>query len=125
MATAAARTQPRPSRARPQGRPALRPQTRVRRTAVRPRLAGSVVWIGLVATLLAGIVALNVAVLRLSVESERLDAEKQKLVVEHDTLASKVSRAAAAGRIEAIAGGMLGLEEPVETTYLRLGRAER
>jgi cell division protein FtsL len=78
-----------------------------------------------VATLLAGIVALNVAVLRLNVQSERLDAEQEKLAAQHDLLVSQLSRAAAAGRIEAIAVGRLGLERPVETTYVRLGLPKR
>lgn len=79
----------------------------------------------LVAALLAGIVALNVAVLRLNMQSERLDAEKEKLASQHDLLASELSRAAAAGRIEAIATRKLGLERPVQTTYVRLARAKR
>jgi hypothetical protein len=78
-----------------------------------------------VAALLAGIVALNVAVLRLGMEAERLDAEKQKLVASHDALESQLSRAAAAGRIEALATGKLGLERADAPTYLRLGRARR
>jgi hypothetical protein len=110
---------PLPARRRPApARPRLR-------AAPRPRLAGSVAWILIVATLLAGIVALNVALLRLNVQSERLDAEKEKLAAQHDLLVSELSRAAAAGRIEAIAVGKLGLERPVETTYLRLGRHKR
>jgi predicted lipid-binding transport protein (Tim44 family) len=126
MATAAARTQPRPSRApRTQPRPRPRPETRVRRPPARPRLAGSVAWIGLVAVLLAGIVALNVGLLRLNMEGERLDGEKQKLVATRDGLTAQLSRAAAAGRIEAIATGKLGLVRADERTYIRLGRAQR
>jgi cell division protein FtsL len=78
-----------------------------------------------VAALLAGIVALNVAVLRLNMQAERLDAEKAKLTSQHDLLATELSRAAAAGRIEAIAGNKLGLERPEQTTYIRLGRPNR
>lgn len=123
--TAAARAQTRPKPA-PQTRPPRpRPRPQSRRPAARPRLAGSVAWIGLVAVLLAGIVALNVAVLRLNVEAEKLDAEKQELAATRDSLASQLSRAAAAGRIEAIATRKLGLERPAETTYVRLARSER
>jgi hypothetical protein len=75
-----------------------------------------------VAALLAGIVALNVAVLRLNVQSEELDAEQEKLAAQRDLLAAELSRAASAGRIEAIAVARLGFERPVETTYVRLGR---
>jgi cell division protein FtsL len=87
-------------------------------------VASGVVVIAVVAALLAGIVALNVAVLRLNVEAERLDAERAKLSEQHDVLVSELSRAAAAGRISAIAVGRLGLERPVETTYVRLGRSK-
>jgi cell division protein FtsL len=83
------------------------------------------VWILVVAALLAGIVALNVALLRLNVESERLDAEQERLAAQHDLLISELSRAAAAGRVETVAVGKLGLERPVETTYVRLGRHRR
>jgi hypothetical protein len=126
MATATARAQTRPGRAEPQrrARPAAQPQRRPRPVA-RPRLAGSVLWIGVVAALLAGIVALNVAVLRLNMESERLEERKGKLAEQADVLAAELSSAAAAGRIEALAVGKLGLERPVETTYLRLSRAKR
>ncbi|HEX2045341.1 MAG TPA: hypothetical protein VHF23_06930 [Gaiellaceae bacterium] len=122
-ARAQTRTRPVP-RTEPRA-PRPRPQPRARRAAPRPRLAGSVAWIGLVAALLAGIVALNVAVLGLNVEAEKLDARKQELVAARDSLASQLSRAAAAGRIEAIATRKLGFERPAETTYVRLGRAER
>jgi cell division protein FtsL len=78
-----------------------------------------------VAALLAGIVALNVAVLRLNVQSEELDAQREKLAAQHDVLVAELSRAASAGRIEAIAVGRLGFERPVETTYVRLGRPKQ
>lgn len=126
MATATARAQTRPGRAEPQrrARPAAQPARRPRPVA-RPRLAGSVLWIGVVAALLAGIVALNVAVLRLNMESERLEERKGELIEHGDALAAELSSAAAAGRIEALAVNKLGLERPVETTYLRLLRAKR
>ena len=127
MATAAARAQPRPKRApRTQPRPARpRPETRLHRPAARPRLAGSVAWIGLVAALLAGIVAVNVTLLRLNMEGERLEDERQRLVARQDGLAAELSRAAAAGRIESIATEKLGFVRADERTYLRLGPPER
>jgi hypothetical protein len=57
-------------------------------------------------------------------EGERLDGEKQKLVATRDGLTAELSRAAAAGRIEAIATGKLGLVRAEERTYIRLGRAQ-
>ena len=90
----------------------------------RPRVAGSVAWIVVVATLLAGIVALNVAVLRLNMQSEELDVERAELIAKRDGLEAELSQAAAAGRIEAMAVNRYGLTEPVETTYVRLARVK-
>jgi hypothetical protein len=78
----------------------------------------------LVATLLAGIVALNVAVLRLNVQAEELDDERAELAARRDNLEAELSRGAAAGRIEAVAG-RYGLSEPVETSYVRLARVKQ
>ena len=100
---------------------AVRPRP-VRRARAQRRVAGGVVWIVVVAALLAGIVALNVAVLGLNVEVERLDAQAEKLEAENAALASEISRAGAAGRIEAAATAKLGLVPPVERTYVRLDR---
>ncbi|MGH3022934.1 MAG: hypothetical protein ACRDNI_04690 [Gaiellaceae bacterium] len=127
MATAAARAQPRPQR-KPRPQPAPKPRTRPaarRRAAPRPRLAGSVAWILLVAGLLGGIVALNVGVLRLNMEGERLEDRQAELSARGDALSAELSRAAAAGRIEAIAVRKLGLVRPEQTTYIRLARVKR
>jgi hypothetical protein len=77
-----------------------------------------------VATLLAGIVALNVAVLRLNMQAEGLETERAELMSRHDNLEADLSRAAAAGRIEGVAVQQFGLVEPAETTYVRLARVE-
>lgn len=122
MATAAARAEPRRA-PRPKPRPEPRRAPR-RRPVARPRVAGSVVWIVVVATLLAGIVALNVAVLRLNMQSEELDVEQAELIAKRDGLEAELSQAAAAGRIEAMAVNRYGLTEPVETTYVRLARVK-
>ncbi|HXV35090.1 MAG TPA: hypothetical protein VD769_13870 [Gaiellaceae bacterium] len=122
MATAAARAEPRRA-PRPKQRPEPSRAPR-RRPAQRPRVAGSVFWIVVVATLLAGIVALNVAVLRLNMQAEELDTHRAKLVAERDALEAELSRAAAAGRVQAIAVNRYGLAEPVETVYVRLTRVK-
>jgi len=72
------------------------------------------------AALLAGIVALNVGVLRLNMEGEKLDEEYNRLVTRHQQLEADFSRQAAAGRIEDIALYRLGLVRAEERTYLRL-----
>jgi cell division protein FtsB len=79
-----------------------------------------VLWIVVVAALLAGIVALNVAVLRLNVEVEQLDGQHSKLVAKRDALQAQLSTATAGGRIENAAVGRLGLVAPDSTTYLEL-----
>lgn len=115
--------QPRPARRpRPQARPQPRPRPRARS---RPRVAGGVAWIVVVAALLAGIVALNVAVLRLNMEVERMDVQRDELVAGNEALASELSAAAAAGRIERLARGKLGLVPPTQTTYLELRSGRR
>jgi cell division protein FtsB len=122
VATATARAEPRRApRTRP--RPATRRPPR-QRTAQRPRVAGSVAWIVVVATLLAGIVALNVAVLRLNVQAEELETQRAELAATRDTLEAELSQGAAAGRIEAIAVQEHGLTQPVETSYVRLARVK-
>jgi cell division protein FtsL len=78
------------------------------------------VWIVVVATLLAGIVALNVAVLRLNMQVEQLDNQRDQLVSKRDALQSQLSSAAAAGRIEEMASKTLHLGSPEATTYLEL-----
>jgi hypothetical protein len=74
--------------------------------------------------LLAGIVALNVAVLRLNMQGERLDREIQELRTRNVELLSDLSSAAAAGRIQAGAS-QLGLVSPESTRYLRLRPVKR
>lgn len=78
----------------------------------------------MVAALLAGIVALNVAVLRLNMAAEELETERAELMARRANLEADLSRAAAAGRIEGIAVEQFGLGEPGETTYIRLARAK-
>ncbi|HEY3106267.1 MAG TPA: hypothetical protein VGJ49_05675 [Gaiellaceae bacterium] len=82
-------------------------------------------WIAVIAVLLAGIVALNVAALRLNVRVEQLDGEKQKLAAQRDALQTKLSTAIAAGRIQGLAVDHLGLVAPDSTTYLELKRRRR
>ena len=111
--------------ARPQ-QPAPKPPPRPRRPVPgrrrRPRVAGGVVWIALVALLLAGIVAVNVAALRLNLESQRLEERKQDLLAENATAASELSSLTSAARIEEVARGSLGLVPAEDTRYVRVRR---
>jgi cell division protein FtsL len=95
-----------------------------RRPARSKGVAGGVVWIVFVTVLLAGVVALNVAVLRLNVQLDGLAREKQELRAENNELASRLSGLEASGRIQALASKKLGLvpAEPHQTTYVTLER---
>jgi len=108
--------QPR-SRPRPRPKPAPR-----RRPQARRGVAGGVVWIAIVAVLLAGVVALNVAVLRLNVQLDTLDTQRAHLRAEKQALASQLAMTAASPRIQLQAQKQFGLvpANPAETTYVRL-----
>lgn len=95
------------------------------RSRPRPRiLAGGVVWIVLFAVLLAGVVAVNVSVLRLNIELDQVGRERSELKGDIAGLRAGLSSASATARIERIAEKELGLEQadPDTTTYLRLPR---
>ena len=78
-----------------------------------------VLWILIVAALLAGIVALNLTVLQLNLEVERLEGDWVRLEQRNAALATEISRAAAAERIEDEAQ-RLGLVSPPTSSYLQL-----
>ena len=101
--------------ARPRGGSAART------AAGQRRVAGGILWIGVVALLLAGIVGLNVASLRLHLRLDQVSAQRAELRAANAALASRVSHATAAGRIRARARERFGLV-PVEPTYVELGR---
>jgi cell division protein FtsL len=87
-------------------------------------LGGGVVWIVTLALLLAGVVAVNVAVLRLNLQLDESGRERTELRTDIARLRSEISSAAATTRIERLAEGELGLVEvqPEDTTYIQLGR---
>jgi cell division protein FtsL len=102
--------------------PSPRPAPRVVRR--ERRVAGGVLWIGVVAALLAGVVATNVAVLRLNMKLDRLGRERAELRAQTAALKSQLSSAAAAPRIQRLAAKQLGLVRvtPEQTTYFTLPR---
>lgn len=112
MATWAAEAE----RPQPKPRPAPRAVKRQR------RVAGGVVWIGVVAVLLAGVVALNVAVLRLNMQLDRLGQERANLRAENAALSVQLSSQASAPRIQRLAAKRLGFVQatPDQTSYLTL-----
>src|SRR5207248_2603127 len=68
-----------------------------------------VTWIAVLAALLGGIVALNVAVLQLNVRLSSLSRERASLRSENASLQSQLSSEAATPRIQALARKRLGL----------------
>jgi cell division protein FtsL len=102
------------------------PRVRSARSARRRTwlLSGGVLWIALFAVLLAGVVAINVAVLRLNLQLDEAGRERTDLKNDIAQLRSEISSAAATNRIERLAKGELGLREvePEDTTYIRLAR---
>ena len=117
----------RPLRKRTGIRPVQTRATTKRRPARSKGVAGGVLWIVFVTGLLAGVVALNVAVLRLNVQLDGLAREKRELRAGNNELASRLASVEASGRIQALARKRLGLvpAEPDQTTYITLERAGR
>jgi len=95
------------------------------RAQAKPRLlGGGVLWIVLFAVLLAGVVAVNVAVLRLNVELDQVGRERSQLKADIAGLRSELSSAAATASIERVATNELGLTlaDPDTMIYVRLKR---
>jgi len=98
-------------------RPRTKPRTAPNRRA-RTRPFGGVVWIVLLAVLLAGVVGVNVAVLQLNVRLDELGRERIELQGETKRLSSQLSSASATARIESQAKSKLGLvQADPELTY--------
>jgi cell division protein FtsL len=98
-------------------------QPALRRARVgRGAFTGGVLWILLVAVLLAGVVAVNVLVVRLNVQLDDLRRDRAELKAEIATTRAQLSSASANARIETEAASKLGLvkHDPTQTTFLRL-----
>ena len=116
---AAAEVQAAPVRRRPP-----RPQSRRRG---RRQVSSGVAWIAVFGVLLAGVVAVNVAVLQSNIRLDNLGQQREKLRAENAALASQLSAAAAGPRIAALAAKRLGLvQAPAQdTTYVEIARGPR
>jgi cell division protein FtsL len=116
MSTVAQRERIR-TRARPAG------QKRRARPGARPRLVGGgVLWILLFAGLLAGVVAVNVAVLRLNLELDGVARERTQVRADLAEIRAGLSSAAATERIERAAREDLSLvqADPDDMVYVSL-----
>ena len=96
---------------------------RVRPRAVERRGA---VWIGVIALLLAGVVAMNVAVLRLNVRLDAVDQQRDRVLAQKAELVSRLAGELASSRVEERARFELGLVpvDPSQTRYIELPRSE-
>jgi hypothetical protein len=102
----------------PRTRPRPAPRARSQR-----RMTGSVLWIGVLAILLAGVVAMNVAVLRLNMRLDELGRKRSMLRADNAALLSRLSSAAATGRIQQLATNAGYVQAtPDQTSYVQLPR---
>lgn len=114
-----------PSRRRPPAKRRAAP-ARTRRKPTQRRVRAHIVWMILFAHLLAGVVAVNVAVLRAHVAVTRLDQQRAKLQAQNQALASRLSAASSAPRIEAAAQRLGMVQAPAaDTSYLVLPSGRR
>lgn len=111
--------------ARASRRAPAKPRARRRRKAAPARrVAGGALWIVVLGVLLAGVVALNVTVLRLNLRYDELAQERARLRAENAELASKLAARSSSPRTSSLARRALGLEQadPSTTMYLQLGK---
>ena len=105
------------------------PKRRTRPTVRRPAavkkkagILGGIVWIVLLAVLLGGIVALNVAVLQLNVRLQESNSAKADVRARTVALAGQLSSAGSAPQVASSAEKKLGLvpAPPDQVTYVDL-----
>ncbi|MDX6486981.1 MAG: hypothetical protein QOF43_2134 [Gaiellaceae bacterium] len=108
-------------RPRPRTKPKTRTKTR-KRTQVRAR--GGILWIAVSGILLAGVVFVNVAVLRLNLSLDSTNSERTKLRAENAVLQSHLSQELASAHIETRAAKEFGLTYSDQSTYGYLNLAK-
>jgi cell division protein FtsL len=89
----------------------------------KPRLlGGGVLWIILFALLLAGVVAVNVSVLRLNLQLDGASRDRAQLQADIAQLRSQLSSSGATFQVERTARDELGLvqADPDQTVFVRL-----
>jgi cell division protein FtsL len=95
-----------------------------RRPVARQRdpLRSGVLWIVVVGAMLAGLVAVNVAVLQLNVRLDGLAQERAKLRDENTSFESELSTASVLARVQDRARQRLGLVPATDVTYVNLAK---
>jgi cell division protein FtsL len=101
---------------------AARPRRRRRHAQARAR--GGILWIVVSGILLAGVVFVNVAVLRLNLALDSTNSERTKLRADNAALQSQLSSALASSHIQARAAKELGLVfvDPSNYRYVNLAK---
>ncbi len=107
--------------------PLARPRTRAAargRKRRQPRARGGILWIAMSGILLAGVVFVNVAVLRLNLALDGANADRVKLRGENAALQSELSSRLRSAQIQAQASKQLGLvfQDPSEYGYVDLAK---
>ena len=105
--------------AEPVARP--RPRTRSRKKS-QSRARGGILWIAVSGILLAGVVFVNVAVLRMNLALDSANSDRAKLHAEIASLQSQYSSELRSGRIQAQAIKQFGLsyQDPSQYGYVQL-----
>jgi cell division protein FtsL len=104
-------------------RPRTKPKTKTRkRTQARAR--GGILWIAVSGILLAGVVFVNVAVLRLNLSLDSTNSERTQLRADNAALQSNLSRELASSHIQTRAAKEFGLTyaDPSQYGYVNLGK---
>jgi len=110
----------------PRTRTTAKPKTKTTRSRARRRSRphGAIAWIVVGAIVLAGVVFVNLAVLRLNLQLDKATQQRSNLRAENATLASELSRAQASPRIQSLARRQDGLvdADPSTIGYIDLSR---
>ena len=109
--------------AEPLVRPKPRTSTRGRKRR-QARARGGILWIAMSGILLAGVVFVNVAVLRLNLSLDSTNANRVRLRAENAALQSELSSRLRSAQIQAQASKQLGLvfQDPSEYGYVDLSK---
>jgi uncharacterized protein HemX len=106
-------------------RPRTQPRTASKaRKRAQTRARGGILWIAVSGILLAGVVFVNVAVLRLNLSLDSTNSERTRLRAENAALQSNLSRELASSQIETRAAREFGLTyaDPTQYGYVNVGK---
>jgi uncharacterized protein HemX len=112
-----------PARTRPRAEPRPKPKAKANaRSRRRARSHGAILWIAVSAVLLAGVVFVNLGVLRLNLAVDRATQDRNRLRAQNAALQSQLSAALASPRIQAQAHKTDGLvpADPSSIGYVNL-----